>query len=422
MGHKPGPLAGVRVLEIGQYIAAPTAGNMLADMGAEVVKLELPPHGDLTRVSRPAATAGGYTGFAPATGQLAWFVYYNRGKRSVCIDVKRPEGFAIVKELVRHFDVVIENFTPGVLSKYGLNYETLSQANPRLIMCSISGFGQTGPFSQTPANDTVAQAFGGVTYLTGEPDRAPVYSAFYVADRAGGLNAVTAITAALYQRERTGTGQHIDLSLVECLFFLHDHQLADVLFSGGAVTPTRCGPHRDDHAPCGIFKAKDGYLILTVLGHQWEGFTKLMGKPELMRDPRFIDLPTRSRNKLELAAIIEEWLQTFPSRDAAADFLIQNRFLSAPVLSLAEALNHPQMKARRALQVLDVPGFGAVPLPKVPYHFSEATVEIPPLMRLLGEDNRAVLEKYLGYGAEQIAVLTAAGLLVEDEMLASRQK
>src|SRR5260370_40914107 len=127
-------------------------------MGAQGVKLEMPHDGDLTRTSRPAANAGGYTGFATATGQLAWFVYYNRGKQSVCIDGKRPQGSAIVKDLVGHFDVVIENFTPGVLSKYGLNYENLSQANPRLIMCSISGFGQTGPFAQMPANDTVAQA------------------------------------------------------------------------------------------------------------------------------------------------------------------------------------------------------------------------------------------------------------------------
>jgi crotonobetainyl-CoA:carnitine CoA-transferase CaiB-like acyl-CoA transferase len=410
------------VLEIGQYLAAPTAGQMLADMGAEVVKLEMPPHGDLTRTSRPAANAGGYTGFAPATGQLAWFVYYNRGKQSVCIDVKRPQGSAIVKDLVRHFDVVIENFTPGVLSKYGLNYETLSQANPRLIMCSISGFGQTGPFAQMPANDTVAQAFAGVTYLTGEPDRAPVYSGFFIADRAGGLNAVTAISAALYQRERTGAGQHIDLSLVECLFFLHDHQLADVLFSKGAVTPTRCGPHRDDHAPCGIFKAKDGYLILTVLDHQWVAFVRLMGKPELIEDSRFVDLPTRSRHKLELVPIIEGWLQGFPSRDAATEFLMQNRFLSAPVLTLAEALNHPLMKAREALQTLDVPGFGGVALPKTPYHFSGATVEIPRLMRLLGQDNQAVLQKYLGYDADRVAALTAAGLLVENEMLAAQRE
>ncbi len=407
-------LSGVRVLEISQYIAGPLLGRMMADMGAEVVKLELAPIGDLTRATE---TAGG-TG-ARADGHAPAYVYWNRGKRSIGIDVKRGEAAVIARELVRHFDVVIENYTPGVLSKYGFSYDALREVNPRLIMCSISAYGQTGPLAHLPGNDTVAQAMSGMFHLTGNPGGSPVYTGAYIADANGGINGLAAVLAALYYREKTGVGQYIDLGLIECLFHLHDVPLVAYLFSHGAVNMTRCGPHRDDYAPCGIFKARDGYLILTVLFHQWEPFTELIGKPELAKDPRFVDIAARCRHKLELAAIIEEWLQSRSSRDDAVKFLQDRHFLCAPVLNLDEVINHPQFKSRETLQALDVPGFGQVPLPKVPFHFSETPVELPTHLALLGQDNEEVLGKYLGYAKEEVEELTKRGLLVRDPRLAA---
>jgi CoA:oxalate CoA-transferase len=407
-------LGGVRVLEISQYIAGPLLGRMMADMGAEVVKLELAPVGDLTRATENAGGTG-TRNEAHAPG----YVYWNRGKRSVGLDIKRPEAATLARELVRHFDVLIENYTPGVLSKYGLGYESLREVHPRLIMCSISAYGQTGPMANLPGNDTVAQAMAGMFHLTGNPNGSPVYTGAFIADANGGINGLAAVLAALYYREKTGTGQYIDLGLIDCLFNLHDVPLVAYLFSNGTVNMTRCGPHRDDYAPCGIFKARDGYLVLTVLFHQWEVFTQLIGRPELAKDQRFINVAMRCRHKLELAAIIEEWLQSYPSRDEAVKFLQDHHFLCAPVLDLHEVLNHPQFKSRENLQPLDVPGFGQVPLPRTPYHFSETPINMPTHIALLGQDNEEVLQKYLGYGKGEIEALTQRGLLVKDPRLAS---
>jgi CoA:oxalate CoA-transferase len=406
-------LEGVRVLEISQYIAGPLLGRMMADMGAEVVKLELAPVGDLTRATENAGGTG-----TSIEAHAPGYVFWNRGKQSVGLDIKRGEGAAIARELARHFDVVIENYTPGVLAKYGISYDSLRELNPRLIMCSISAYGQTGPMANLPGNDTVAQAMSGMFHLTGNPDGSPVYTGAYIADANGGINGLAAVLAALYYREKSGMGQYIDLGLIECLFHLHDVPLVAYLFSKGAVNMRRCGPHRDDYAPCGIFKASDGYLVLTVLFQQWEHFTRLIGRPQLAQDPRFIDVAARCRHKLELAAIIEEWLASRASRDDAVKFLQDHHFLCAPVLSLHEVINHPQFKSRQTLEPLEVPGFGQVPLPKAPYHFSETPVELPGHLALLGQDNETVLEKYLGYAREQLEELTKRGVLVKDRRLA----
>lgn len=403
-------LAGVRVLEFSQYIAGPVAGRMMGDMGAEVVKLEMPPIGDYAR---------GYTAGMPVSPGYA---YWNRGKQSICINVKRPEGAAIAHDLVRHFDVLIENYAPGVLSKYGFGYERLKQINPRLIMCSLSAMGQSGPLSTVPGTDAVAQAMSGMAHLTGNPGGAPVYTGAYLADATGGVNGLAAVLAALYYREKTGVGQYIDLALFECLFHLHDSPLANHLFSGGKINPGPCGTHRDDCAPCGSFKARDGYAIVVAMAHQWTSLCKIMGKPELENDPRFATADIRIANKLELAAVIEEWLQSFPTRDIPIKLLQENHLVSAPVLDIAGVLNHPQFKARDTLQNVDIPDIGAVPLPKAPFHFSETPVKITGGVSLLGEDNQAVLGKYLGYAPEKVAALTEAGLLGGDQRLSERRR
>ncbi len=403
-------LNGVRVLEMGQYIAGPVTGKMMADMGAEVVKLEMPPIGDYTR---------GYGGETGPAGFTPGFTYWNRGKQSVCIDIKKPQGAEIARELVRHFDVLLENFTPGVLAKYGFDYETLSRVNPRLIMCSISAFGQTGPMAHLPGTDAVAQALSGMTYLTGNPGGSPVYTGAYIADNNGGVNGLAAILAALYYREKTGVGQYIDLALFECLFHIHDIPLINHLFTG--VNPGPCGAHRDEATPCGIFKASDGYMIVVVLAHQWEGFCRLMGKPELITDPRYATQEARNQRKYETVAIVEEWLQSFPTRDIPVRMLQENHLIGVPVLDLPGVINHPQMKARNALQTVNVPGFGDVPLPKAPFHFSETPTAIQPELSMLGQDNQRVLGKYLGYAPQRVQELTNSGVLGEAALLRQRR-
>jgi CoA:oxalate CoA-transferase len=404
-------LNGVRVLEMGQYIAGPVAGKMMADMGAEVVKLEMPPIGDYTR---------GYGGETGPAGFTPGFTYWNRGKQSVCIDIKKPQAAEVARELVRHFDVLLENFTPGVLAKYGFDYETLKRINPRLIMCSVSAFGQNGPMAKLPGTDAVAQAMSGMTHLTGNPGGSPVYTGAYIADNNGGVNALAAILAALYYREKTGAGQYIDLALFECLFHIHDIPLINHLFTG--ANPGPCGAHRDEATPCGIFKARDGFMIVVVLAHQWGEFCKVMGRPELINDPRYATQEARNRRKYETVGLVEEWLQTFPTRDIPVRLLQENHLIGVPVLDLPGVINHPQMKARDTMQRISVPGFGDVPLPKAPFHFSETPVEIQPELSLLGQDNERVLGKYLGYSPQKLAELTGSGLLFESPMLSERRK
>jgi CoA:oxalate CoA-transferase len=404
-------LSGLRVLEMGQYIAGPVTGKMMADMGAEVVKLEMPPIGDYTR---------GYGGQVGPAGFTSGYTYWNRGKQSVCIDIKKPEGAKIARELVRHFDVLIENFSAGVLAKYAFDYEHLKEINPRLIMCSVSAFGHSGPMANLPGTDAVAQAMSGMTFLTGIPGGTPIYTGAYIADNNGGVNALAAILAALYYREKTGAGQNIDLALFECLFHIHDIPLIDHLFNG--VNPGPCGAHRTEATPCGIFKGSGGYMIVVVLAHQWESFCRLIGKTELITDPRYATQEARNSNQAATVAIIEEWLQTFPNRDEPVKLLQDNHFISAPVLDLPGVIKHPQMQSRHTMQVVKVPGYGDVSLPKAPFHFSETPVEIPAELSLLGQDNERVLGHYLGYSSARVAALTAEGLLGEDRTLTERRR
>jgi crotonobetainyl-CoA:carnitine CoA-transferase CaiB-like acyl-CoA transferase len=400
-----GLLSGVKVLEFGQFFAAPTASRMMTDMGAEVVKMELAPRGDYLRVYAPVKA-----------GQSGIFMLENRGKLSVCLDIKRDEGVQVAKELAAKADVLIENFSPGVLIRRGLGYEDLRKANPRLIMCSISGFGQTGPLSHRNGNDTMAVAMSGLTYLTGDPNGAPSYIGASIADANAGIHAFSAICAALFKRSQTGTGQHLDISLVASLFNLHDLPLARYIMSNGADNPMRTGSHLGGASPCGIFKATDGYIIITVLQHQWDNFANTIGKPELLSDPRFNTIDERAKHMPELIAIIEQWLQSFPTRDEPLAILAEHRVLSAPVLDIGQAMNHPQMKSRGVMQEVEHPGIGPVPLPRAPFVVSGASVEIRARTPFLGEHNADVLSRYLGYSKEQVAELTKAGVLVEDPL------
>ncbi len=415
MPNEPQALAGVRALELTNYIAGPMVGRMMADMGAEVVKLEMPPRGDYSRGLMPPANA--------AQRYNPIHAFYNRGKQSLCIDLKRPEGAALIKDLIRHFDVFVENLTPGLVRKYGLGYEDLSAVNPRLIMCSVSAFGQTGPLATFPGTDAIAQATSGITSMTTDANGTPVFTGVFMADGNAGVSAYGAVVTALFFREKSGMGQYVDLSLSESIFHLHDNSLASWLFSNGAEMPGYFGSHRNGDSPHGFFKTEDGYLILVVLSHRWEHLTDIIGMPQLKEDPRFLTMPDRSANRYVLAEIVQEWIgHKFKSRDAAIKFFRDNGIIAAPVLNVAEAVNHPQFKERGTMETIDVPNFGPVALPKAPFHMSKTPPRIPPRVSMLGEDNQEVLRKYLGYGAGTVAGLLESGVLAQDPVLSERTR
>jgi crotonobetainyl-CoA:carnitine CoA-transferase CaiB-like acyl-CoA transferase len=395
-------LEGVRVLEFGQFIAAPLVTRMMADVGAEVIKVEMAPAGDTMR------------GFPPFfAGQSGGFVQQNRGKRSVCLDLGKPKGVELARQLVRHADVMVENFSPGVLERRGLGYAKLAEINPRLIMCSISGYGQTGPYANWPGTDPVAQAMSGLMHVTGDPDGAPVYIGTAITDENASVHGLAAIGMALFHRERTGRGQYIDLSLVECMFHLQD-TIASYVFSNGAVVPNRFGQHHSGLAPCGVFQARDRYVVIAVQPRQWERFVATTKIAALSTDPRFQTPAGRVEHRLALAGVIEEWLKSFPDADAPISILQDNAIMCAPVLDIGEAMRDPQMQSRGAMQEIVQPGFGPVPMAKSPFHFSEAPVEIPGPSPRLGEHNAQVLGSLLGYTHDAIEALKREGVLVEE--------
>jgi crotonobetainyl-CoA:carnitine CoA-transferase CaiB-like acyl-CoA transferase len=400
MGHDDGILSGIRVVEMGQYLAAPSAAKMMAGLGADVIKLEMAPRGDLNRV------------YTLIKGQSVSHMVQNHGKRSVCIDVKRPEGGLVAAELISRCDVFVENFSPGVLPKYGLTWEALKARNPRLIMCSISGFGQDGPDAHKPANDIIALAMAGTLHLIGYPDRPPSIPAVNVADMTAGSHALAAVCGALFRRERTGLGQYIDISMVACMASWNDGGYLFYQASEGRIVPIRMGSDFPAVSPMGIFKARDGYVAITVLYDQWELFTRLIGRPELGSDPRYDTLPKRIEHRAEVNDVVENWLQSFATRDEPLAILERNHILSAPVYDVPQAMTSAAVKGRGLLQEFTSPVVGAVNVTRAPFRFSDAKVEIPRPAPGLGEHNREVLGELLGYSEAKIASLLEDGLLV----------
>lgn len=397
---KRGIFSGLRILDLTQYVAGPLACKLMSDLGAEVIKLELAPRGDMMR----------YYGLPE--GQCTVFLDENRGKRSVGFDLKRPEGADLMRDLVRAADVLVENWTPGVLAKYGVSYEALHPLNAQLIMCSLSGFGQTGPNASKQGNDLIALAASGLLNMVGYADGSPLYpGGGTLADSIGGVHIFGAVSAALYHRERTGRGQYIDLALTDTLIHLTSSLITTRSFLGPSYHPMRTGAHLVSLTPCGIFKARDGYIALTVLIHQFQTFATLMGRPELATDPRFDTSDRRNANRLELIQIVEEWLQSFPTRDEPIDLIQKAHILCTPVLDTEGVMNDPHNLARNTLQEIEQPGVGTLKLPRAPFRFSDSIVEVNGPAPSLGADNEWVLRQVLGYSKEKIEQLTRAGIL-----------
>lgn len=392
-------LDGVTVLDFTQYLAGPVCTRLLTEMGADVIKVEIPPYGDPQRGSAPRRNkrGGGY-------------VQQNRGKRSVCIDVRNPEGIAIVKELVKQVDIVVENYSAGVMDKRGLGYDDLAAINPRIIMASISGFGHTGPLSHKTCFDFIAQAYAGVMHMTGDPDGPPTATGLALADNNAGFHAFAGIGYALYRRDRTGKGCHLDVSMVEALF----HMQEQAVFAASMdpdYEAMRTGRHYAPVAPAGSFRGPDNWIVILCTGNQIDSLWAAMGRPELAEDPRFGTFNGRVDNRDALTEEIEEWMQTFPSDEAVLAQLDAHRVPCGPVVNPAKAHEIPFFIERRAVREVDDPLIGPVRVPGFPFKFSDAPEEPNLITHALGEDNHEVLSTMLGYDDQQIADLTERGVL-----------
>ncbi|MDE2005099.1 MAG: CoA transferase [Rhodospirillales bacterium] len=407
-------LAGFRVLDLTQFVAGPTCTRLLAEFGAEVIKIELAPGGDRGRNSGDKPRDPAHRASSTST----YFFQHNHSKKSLAIDIKSARGRDLVLALAARSDVAVENFAPGVMDRAGLGYAALSAVNPRLVMCSISLAGQTGPLSAKPGFDYMGAAYAGITAALGEPDRGPTQIPMAIGDSATGVTAAMAIAVALMHRERGGGGQHIDCSLLDTYFNMHEVNVPKTALRGADFAPPRAGSLHPDGGPTGVFRCPDGSAIaIMVMPHQWQAMVAAMGMPDLATDPRFATPRARRDNNAALAAIIEGWIARFPTREAAIAALEAERIPCAPVLTLAEAMAHPHLRARRTVRAVRDKRLGAFDIPGLAAKFSawpeRETLRAP----LLGEDNEAVLRDVLGLGKEAIADLHRSGVLVRDPEL-----
>lgn len=395
-------LAGVRVLDFSQAVAGPLATRVLASLGADVVKVEIPT-GDLVR------------GMAVHEGFSAMFAHSNGGKRGISVDLKSDEGMGIVRALSTVCDVVFENWRPGVAARLGLDYAALSAGRPELIYCSVSGYGQEGPLRSLVGADPAGQAISGMAAMTGEPDSAPYLTTNGIADTSTAVNAALAIVAALYHRSQTGLGQQIDIAMSDVMLFMDATNVPLAAARRGAGPPIpRTGLHHPVVAPYGVFRGTDGYVVIEAWGSGpdslWGRLCRVMGREELIDDPRFLGIGERRANLDELVPIMEDWLATVPTRQEAVDRLVAAGVVAAPVLTPEEAVAHPLYVERGMVPEGSHPVLGSVPLVRVPYRFSgaEVTTARGPA---LGEHNDEVLSELLGYDEAVLADLHTRGIL-----------
>jgi len=393
-------LDGIRVLDLTQYLAGPAVTRLMAEMGAEVIKVEQPPHGDPMRSQGPRRNR-----------RSGFFVQQNRGKKSLCVDLRSGEGVDLVRRLASHVDVFVENFTPGVLEGKGLGYATLAADNPGLIMASVSGFGQTGPGAELRCFDFIAQGYAGLMDLTGEPEGPPLFVGTGLADTNAGVHAFAAIGYALFNRQRTGRGTHIDVSMVDALFHVHETAVQAPSVSDGEYRPHRQGRHYQPVSPAGTFRGPENWIVLLCTVNQIDSLWEALGRPELGRDPRFVGNDARIANRDQLTALIEDWLAGFDTDAEAIATLQAAGVPCGPVLNPADAVNDPMFVERGTVRMVSDPFIGEFPVPGFPIRFDDSVPAGDLVAPLLGQHNLEVLTRMLDLDEAEVVDMEARGVL-----------
>ena len=396
---RPGPLEGIRVLDLTRVLAGPYCTMFLGDLGAEVVKVEQPEVGDDTR------------GWGPpfAGGESAYFLCVNRNKQSVTVDLKSAEGVKLLRRLAREADVLVENFRPGTMERWGLGDKELRAENPNLIYASLSGFGSDGPMRDWPCYDLIIQAWGGLMSITGAPDGEPTKVGVAIIDIVAGLMLGQAITAALFARQQTGTGQRIETSLLEAGIASLVNAGSNYLVGGSVM-----GRHGNAHpsiVPYQSFKTREGYLVVGAASETiWKRFCQAIGKPELETDPRFEKNPQRVQNREELIQILREiflerksstWMELL--RDAGVP--------CAPVQTLDQVFRDPQVLQRQMLVDVEHPTAGSVRMAGLPLKFSDTPASVRLAPPLLGQHSEEILRNWLKMAEGEIVDLKSKGII-----------
>jgi CoA:oxalate CoA-transferase len=391
-------LAGMKVLDLTRVLAGPYASMVLSDLGAEVLKVELPGVGDESR------------GFGPfQNGESAYFASVNRGKKSVTIDLRTEAGSALVRRLLRECDVLIENFRPGSMGRFGLDYERVRRENPRLVYASISGFGQTGPYAQRPAYDVIIQAMGGIASITGQPGGAPVRVGSSVGDLSAALFGVVGILAAWGHAKETGQGQQVDVSMLDCQVALLENAIARYYVNGDVPVPL--GSRHPAITPFQFFQAADGYVVVAA-GNDglWRKLCEALERPELVDDVRFSDNAARTQHHADLEPLLQA---AFGQRSVAewVELLGAAGIPCGPIHDVADVCGDPQVAARNMIVELEHPVAGTQKMPNSPFKFSQTPVALQEPAPLLGQHTAQVLGEWLGLSEGEIDALRAEGVI-----------
>ena len=393
------PLDGVRVVDLSRVLAGPYCSMLLADMGAEVIKIENPGKGDDTR------------GWGPPfiDGESAYYLSINRNKKSLTLNLKAGKGKEILRGLIRRSDILVENFRQGTMERLGFGYQAVRELNPRLIYCSISGFGRTGPMADRPGYDLIVQGEGGLMSITGFPDGPPTKVGVAIGDLVAGMFAAQGILLALLARERTGRGQLVDVALLDGQIAILTFQ-AGIYFATGKA-PARMGNQHPTIAPYETFRARDGYVNIAVGNDPlWEAFCRAIGREDLLERPEFKTVALRVQNRPALLQVLDEVMAARTTQEWLA-ILGKAGVPCGPINTVAEVCEDPQIRAREMVLEVPHPTLGRVRLTGIPIKLSETpgAVEAPP--PLLGQHTEEVLTQLLGYSRGQVETLRQEGIV-----------
>ncbi|RZI50272.1 CoA transferase [Aeribacillus pallidus] len=394
------PLAGIKIIDLTRILSGPFCTMTLADLGAEVIKIESP-QGDDTRQWGPPFIKN----------ESAYFLSVNRNKKSVVLNLKDPKGKEILLKMVEEADVVVENFRPGTLKKLGIDYDILKQHNRGVILASISGFGQTGPYSKKPGYDVLAQGMGGLMSVTGEPDGTPVKAGYSLADIGAGMWATIGILSALWERERSGQGQWIDVSLLDTMVSWQTYLAGNYFATNNDPKPL--GGAHPNIVPYQVFEASDGHFILAVGNDSlWNSLVDVLDV-EALRDRKFKTNPDRVQNRDELISILEEIFKR-KARDEWVDMLESAKIPCGPVNKLSDILNDAHIKEREMVVEMEHPSLGILKMLGVPVKLSRTPGRIKTVPPAQGEHSETVL-KQMGYSEEEIETFIKEGIIIPQQ-------
>jgi len=406
MPAQPLPLAGFRVVDYTHFLAGPYLSRCLAGLGAEVIKVERPTEGD----------AGRHHPYFK-DGQSGYFLQQNMGKKGLCVNMKDARGLKLVHELVRTADVFVENYRPGALGRLGLGYAELSKQNPRLVYCSVSAYGHTGPDASRPGFGVIAEAKSGAMAMIGVPGEPPPLFRMPIADMYAGIHGVAAVCAALLGRTATGKGRHVDTALYDCMVGMHDFAVQCFTMSGGKELPVQTGHDLPQATVYGVFPARDGNLVIAAqVDDAWKRLAQLIGGDALAADARFHRPEGRNANRVEILGRVKAWTGA-RSIKACIAALDAAEVPCAPVQNIDAVLEDPQVKARGMIVEQEHPVLGKIKLANIPFTFSDCDVTPRMVAPLLGQHNREIAAM-LGFSAVEIDAMVTDGVLYAEAAVA----